>query len=491
MKKSEDVFGREYISPELLPSSFDDEHSQQQIERAVARINEIFKRKTKSRRENDSSNKWIKLIHSKEGMKIRFEAVSGFISLGRLHVYIAPKLHPKEDHDWSVLLNKMLEIGGERASRAIHVFPEALNTELLKEGMFEPIARHYADSLLAALDEQPLMSYRRLREDRPFLKGRLRVHKQITRAPHQQHRFACEYSRFTLENPCTDLLRWANHYFLRFSKFSATQKRLTMAIERMGRFTRTPSNHSVENLRIPISAEPYRVPLELARSLFESTNKSGKTGKSSTAGILIRMNDFFEAYISGLYRLWVIKNSGYTLDRQAEHRLAQSDWNHYPRNSSRIHHTRSDDILRKDGQIILISDTKYKGNQDESSNERLSSSDLYQLISTCISTQTNSALVIRPAIGEKRIDNPLEIWTIDNPILLNSELTEEIEEALTQGGEASLQEILNKIKQQSQQKIRVGVLYLNCQHPKQEGWITQQLSQLGNAIEKMLAPKPS
>jgi len=505
MSKPIDQHYREYDDPKRLPDALSQPEARARVEKAVKRVNRATTRSGKGERDA----KRIKFSVENGVPKLRFEAVAGFVSLGGLDAHIAPKVWPTpkgkpgsddgsdtgaavpdaNDH-WRALLDRMLEVGGGRAGQAIAVLPDALHAGLDERGLLEPIARYYADRLLHALDEQPLMAYQRLREDTPFLRGGLRLVKQLTRPPHQQHRLACEYSRLTKENPCVDLLRWANGMFYRLARLPSTRRRLAAAMERMGKSQRLPPPHVIARLRSPVGADPYKEPLEFARALYLSRERCGQRGSSKTTGVLIRMNDFFEAFVSGLYRrLAARRGDGFRATRQAVTPLAHSNWEGYRKDSGR-HEVRPDDVLIQNDRVILTSDAKYKGRQpttkDSKTYERIDAADLYQVISACVATNTPHGLVVRPAISQARLDHPIDIWTTDQPVVTDTDIQAKIKAALTNSDPQAKDEALRELQAIINHKITVGVVYLDLRNPGCDRWITAQVDQLETAFEQVL-----
>ena len=384
-----------------------------------------------------------------------FREVAGFVRVCGRHVDVAPKFVAAGAPDWRASLSAMLETGGPRAAREVAVLPGAVGSGITQAGFLEPVAAWFASALHAALDEHPLWTYERRRQEHAFVRGRLLLARQLAKLPHEQTRVSCDFSRQTVDNPLVGLLRWAATDLRRRSASLSTRRLLHTAVERLppgplGRPARQPAT------RLPPGASAYADLLALARDLYAGNARATDSGGRRSHGLVIRTAPFFEAFVSGLMRDWAARSQDRSSERQQTFDLAvfrsQAE-REEERSGVNPRQSKPDDVLRLGKRVALVSDAKYKGSWHKDDHD-LGREDLYQVISACLASGCGRGLVVRPAVaGSPRTG--WETWVVDSTLLT--------------------------------EKIILGVVWLDLTWTDRKTWRQSLREQLGAGIEAVVA----
>jgi len=327
--------------------------------------------------------------------QIRFSGISGFLSLGPLSVTIRPKFMAEDQ--WVPRLNNALVLGGGPGRMVI--LPGTLSSAWLNSRFVDPFARLYARSLLAALENHPLLAYRRLERELPFVRGRILFEKQLVKSPARQHTVSCSFSEFTKDNEYLHLLRWAALEFQRLARTRETRVALKVALERLPQTGTGDSFHFPLLRPLPPGMSVYLESFELAQELARARRRSASSYKSDKriCGVVAIMHACYEAMVSFLYRR--------VCSRLGVGTMAQNTYKFVRRSGPGLgdgtRYVRPDDIVyRADSQLpILVSDSKYVGrvgSETRGTKHKLDAANFYQVVCSCFSAGTMAGLIVQP-----------------------------------------------------------------------------------------------
>jgi hypothetical protein len=407
---------------------------------------ELRRRDTRQDRRGFGSYISVRPCHGNTA-EVTFRGIAGFVRIGRSTFRVAPKFVAfNSSTEWEQVLSRMMSQGGSRAARAVAILGQSVPAEAMRLGFVEPMARHFAVSLRAALGSYPLVLYHRRSEPLPFVKGRLLMGEKLRRGDHS-HLLPCNYSKLGRDNQLAALLKWAASQMRKLSKLRSTRAMLSAVEERLAEVTTPVAAHTVASLRVPPGLPAYEPLVKIARDFFLARQGRGSGWSEGMSGLLIRMPQFFEAFVSSVYRRTVF---GERMVAQDEFRFAVDLEGHERR-------VRPDDTLRgasDEEAVLIVSDAKYKGRATSPSRlaTSLAREDLYQVVCTCLAAGTSRGLVVRPAVEGHPCDE--QRWVVESPLMDGA-------------------------------KVVVGVLFLDLTEPRDSQWSARLSKQVEGAISRL------
>lgn len=238
--------------------------------------------------------------------------------------------------------------------------------------------------------------YVSVRDETPFLKGRLQVAAQISQPVGRQHLFQVKYDEFLPDRAENRLIHTA---LTKVAKWSRVIENQRLANELLFVFDDIPQSTNTKQdftrwLDRDRSMVHYRGLKGWCELIIDEESPYSLVGKQHGMSFLFPMNDLFEKYVGVVLRQQL--NEKHELKEQAASKYLVEQ---HGENSDKTMFQLKPDFLIKSGDtVISVLDTKWKvlKSKDEDSKYGISQSDMYQLY----------------AYGQKYLDKEKELYLI-------------------------------------------------------------------------------
>lgn len=336
-------------------------------------------------------------IRGKTNIKVM--GVAGTLSLPDVSLEILPKFakHAGDASEWNVGSLFLLE-----ALNGRHVLSlAAVQQRWQCHRVLDLIGHAFADSAERGLRDRPICTYRQIEETSVALRGRLNLTRQIRNWGRAPHLLECDVSQLDVENPFNDVLKWAAVSLADAVREPSLRARLRVLSERLpGRSDRSVGfRHS--RMRPPPQFRVWADALELVRLLAGGLTHSTSGGNAAGYSLIFNMERAFERFVEyGLSR---------SMHASAHLQLASTrqEMVAYARplsSGSKTLYCRPDNIVRRQGEPLVIVDAKYKLLDTEwrrkgASPDRASpvSTDFYELLTGMIAHGCSSGVLVYPS----------------------------------------------------------------------------------------------
>ena len=242
----------------------------------------------------------------------------------------------------------------------------------------------FATRLLAEVRRGLPRAYRSREEDLPALRGRLDVTRQFTRNAVRPDRLACRFDQLEADTPLMRIMAAAVVFLARHVRSHATRRKLDELRFVLADIPLMPVNRLPwSEVRIDRTNLRWEALFRLARLLlqrdWQATHYAAKAPEGLT--LLFPMNDLFERYIAVLLRR-ALADRGVEVIDQGGHRACLGAFTGEHLESGDVFRTKPDLILRRNGQIRVIIDTKWKRLATDPLDRKhgVSQADVYQLM---------------------------------------------------------------------------------------------------------------
>lgn len=347
------------------------------------------------------------------GIEFQAVGVAGTLSLKEVSIEVVPKFvfRPERLPDWSTSTLFLLEaLAGKHVISLL-----ADRQEWKSHRVTDLIAHAFADAAERGLRDQPIHIYRQAEESSVVMRGRLNVTRQLRNVLYAPHLLECDVDQLDVDNPFNDVLKWAASVLAHSARDQDLKTRLEyLASVLPGRPERSLAHRHLR-LIPPPQFQAWGDALELARLLAAGMTLSAGGGHRSGYSLMFNMERAFERFVEvGLARaLQQAVNATMTSNRQ--------EWTAYATPmflGGKPLHCRPDNVVRRNGQPVMVVDAKYKLLDDELRDATGSgaaaaptSSDVYELITGVLAHRCNAGLLVYPSSSEQ--DARVRSWSID------------------------------------------------------------------------------
>ena len=281
-------------------------------------------------------------------------------------------------------------------------------------------ASYYSLILTRAISQYPLLRYESSTNRQAFLRGRINWTCQVSEWASGGNEFVCDYKTLNDENVVNQLLAWAATKFLSLTLPSATRTHLQEALEILPLGAK-PDRRAVGRIRLTRAFAVYRDPVAVAKALFNSDFPSLTPGGIPASGLVLDMVTAFEAFVDGLVysvaRLGRERNRIWLYEQQRQAKIASS-----LAGTNSDYFTRPDNAIDFGGQFPhgVVIDAKYKGMTKDLGRpyDRPMSSDLYQIIASCLARGWRFGIVVAPSTKPGAVEKPRH-WRVSSRSLLH------------------------------------------------------------------------
>jgi 5-methylcytosine-specific restriction enzyme subunit McrC len=269
------------------------------------------------------------------------------------------------------------------------------------ETLLDVLIRHFADGLLAQVRRGLPRRYLQCEDDLPALRGRLDVARQFTRNIVRPDRLACRFDQLDPDTPLMRIMAAAVVACTKHARGAETQRRLVELRHALTDIPLLPTARLPwRDVRIDRSNRRWASLFALAKLLLGRhwQDTGHDAAKPDGLTLLFPMNDLFEAYIAALLRR-AMAGSGVEVSAQGGglHCLGAHTGALLERGTHFA--TRPDILLRKDGRVVAIIDTKWKRlAADPLGKGGVAQGDVYQMMAYARLYRCPELMLLYPAV---------------------------------------------------------------------------------------------
>lgn len=316
---------------------------------------------------------------------------------------ILPKVDPDTTQD---------ETAGAVRHRLVRMLDVALGLDLdigseaaihrQKHTLLEILIRAFADKLLAEVRRGLPRLYRQCEDDLPALRGGLDVTRQFTRNAVRPDRLACRFDQLDADTPLMRVMASASAYLGKHARSPETRRKLDELRHVLAEIPVVPPTRLPwKQVRIDRTNRRWESLFRLAQLLlrrdWQTTHHSAAAPEGVT--LLFPMNDLFEKYVAALMRK-AMAGTGVEVVDQGGHRACLGAFTGEHLESGEVFRTKPDLMLRHDGRILAIIDTKWKKLARDPLDRKhgVSQADVYQLMAYARLYPTRELMLLYPEI---------------------------------------------------------------------------------------------
>lgn len=273
-------------------------------------------------------------------------------------------------------------------SKLVHMLAVALDLEIdtgamtqlgwQRDTLLEVLIKLFANKLSDALRQGMPRRYVAHEEDLPSLRGKLDVTRQFSLLAATPQRLACRFDELSPDIPLNQIMKAAVDRLLRVSASRENQRRLTELSFAYADISQiNVSTIKWDEIHLDRTNSRWRDLLNLARLLVGNRFQTSSMGEEDGFSLLFEMNTLFEEFI-GRKLKQRLAGSGLSVSLQGGRLYCLED----EQSGQLTFQTRPDILIRRNGQIVHIIDTKWKRISSEIDDPKrgVSQSDVYQMM---------------------------------------------------------------------------------------------------------------
>lgn len=291
---------------------------------------------------------------------IRFKNYVGVIKVGDLTIEVLPKCDRYDTEDekttWQRVLIEMLTISLKVEAKTT----TRADISIKQHTVLETYLNIFLNETAALIHQGLVKKYRTNESNQNALKGKLQIHKQVTKNIVHAERFYVSHTVYDRDNIYNAILFQALMCIRKMSSSLSLTKRTESLLLDFPECASISINQKLfERLRYDRKTERYKTAINLAEIILMNYHPDIKGGKNDILAIMFDMNMLWENYI--YYMLKKNSNGEFTVKAQRKKYF----WK--PEEGSRVT-LRPDIVIERDdesaGNIVL--DTKWKYQSDVS-----------------------------------------------------------------------------------------------------------------------------
>ncbi len=251
------------------------------------------------------------------------------------------------------------------------------------ETLLDILIRLFADRLLDEVRRGLPRRYLERSDDLRALRGRMDVIRQFTIHAVRPDRLACRYDSLEADTPLLRIMKATVLFLAHYARSTETRRRLTELRHLLDEVTDVPrANLPWERVQLDRSNRRWRSLFDLSRLFlkrdWQATHHREDAGEGIT--LLFAMNDLFEAYVAVLLRR-SLAGEGTEVVAQGGLEYCLGKWREGEDCEADLFQTRPDILLRRDGRVVGIVDTKWKALAEPFEGKGgVGQSDIYQMM---------------------------------------------------------------------------------------------------------------
>lgn len=269
------------------------------------------------------------------------------------------------------------------------------------KSLLEILIRLFAERLLAETRRGLPRLYVPREDDLPALRGRLDVTRQFTINAVRPDRLACRFDVLSPDIPLMQVMAAAVIALRQYARAPGTQRlldelRFVLADIRLLPLSSLPW----DKVRIDRTNRRWETLFALAKLLLKRDWQTTRHQSASQGGLtlLFAMNDLFEAAVATLLRR-ALTGSGIEIAVQGGLRKCLGYWSPEADCQGTHFQTRPDILLRKDGRVLAVIDTKWKrlAANPLDPKKGVSQADVYQMMAYARLYRCERLMLLYPA----------------------------------------------------------------------------------------------
>lgn len=305
---------------------------------------------------------------------VRVAQHCGVVSMGQRLLEILPKTHSAEDSAGArSMLVRMLRLAG-----ASSVFRELPSGQArVGERLLDVFISAFFDAVSALLRGGLLKQYRAQVDDLRVVRGRIHMTRQFGALANRTDVVACQFDEMDVDNRWNRIIKSGLLSVLGWTDDVGLRRRGFELLAGLDEVTAVPLELlELSWISFDRAGQRYRPAVEWVRLIAATQSPSLRAGDTSASGLLFDMNQLFERAVA---RVLAEKLRSYEISVTAQEakqhlaRVSGSKTRHFP--------LRPDLILRRNGEVVALADTKWKLLRVSSSNHLVpSNADVYQMV---------------------------------------------------------------------------------------------------------------
>jgi 5-methylcytosine-specific restriction enzyme subunit McrC len=332
------------------------------------------------------------------GPVLRTRGVAGTIRVGAVTFDICPKhVDDPDDPLWQTVLLIMLE----RASRRRAAYSRTRRLRLWSGTFLDQLAMGLALELEEATRHPEIRAYRSTQEELGQLRGRLLVTEQLRSSLLKPHRVICEVDELSADNPANRLLQWAAQQLGAMATQSSVRRALSVQAGRLPAVTQPVKAPTRLGFRLPRQYHHYHGAVELATAFARGRTTAHGASDVGGAGFLVGTERLFESFVEQSLSSALAGVEGWRVSAQERSLFAEPVGSSATRR--RAYYSKPDNVVRQGDVTVLLVDAKYKRfreQAEQSTADRPSHGDLYQMAAACLAHDCPRALLVYPGMGD-------------------------------------------------------------------------------------------
>lgn len=233
---------------------------------------------------------------------LRFTQFVGFLQVGSLGIEVLPKADrnaPGQATPWRDALLDMLALAHDlRLAR-----PDDARLARERGSLFDAFVSHFLHRVERLLHRGLARGYRRVCENRPVFRGRLRATDNIRHNAVLAHRVFIEHEVYDHDILVNQTLRAALEVLTRSVVRGSLRERLRRVLGRFPTQVRDEVDPgALDHIVLGRRTVDYRDPLAMARMILEHHRPALRSGGQPVHALLFDMNQLWERYVAALLR---------------------------------------------------------------------------------------------------------------------------------------------------------------------------------------------
>lgn len=317
-------------------------------------------------------------------VRIKFTSYVGQIALTSLTIRVRPKIH---NLSFLYLLVKSLRISN---LKIFTEFNQAQNESIREDQQeFLLLFTHILDHFL---QHDLRRDYKIIQEEIISPKGKLMFTQIVRNGPSNAHRLACEFDDFTFDVKVNQLIRYTIHHMVHLTRDHGILRKLR-SMERKMQHVELLSRIDLaefDTLALSRAFAHYSSVLAFCQLILQNQGIGMREGAIGLSSFLINMNSLYENFLFTAFKTYF---TGYSVRKETVRITGQMDTEH------RILVTKPDIRIRKQSQVRLVIDAKYK-HFDFKATQISHNTDFYQALSYALFTESPNAVLCYPITQE-------------------------------------------------------------------------------------------